>query len=145
VKQRFDTLVKIQKEQTQKFERQLKSSFTNVQNASNALVKAQNDLNSITIPQSGSILNMLQAKELQNAQKRVLDDKKEWLKFAQEQLSKAKESLKTSQLELEKYKYLQNQEIQKELKRIKLVESKQLDEIALMTYMKHKKDDEYAS
>ncbi|MEA1917653.1 MAG: flagellar export protein FliJ [Campylobacterota bacterium] len=138
MKTRFDSLVKIKKDDVQVKERNVQSAFVSVTNATDAVTKATNDLNSIEMPRVGTMGQMLQTNTILGAQRAVLVEKRNWLSFATSQLNEAREHLKQSQIELEKYNYLKNQEIQKELQRIKKQESKDLDEIALISFMRHK-------
>jgi flagellar biosynthesis chaperone FliJ len=64
----------------------------------------------------------------------MIDHNKEWVGFAKNQVNQAKEKLKLDMIEHEKFKHLELQEIEKEIKKIKLKEMKDLDEVALMTH-----------
>ena len=64
----------------------------------------------------------------------MIKHNQEWVFYAKNQVQIAKEELKKSMTEYEKFNYLELEEIKKILDKQKLTESKELDEVALMTY-----------
>lgn len=141
MKTRFTPLVKIKKSAMDKCENKLSIANKNLQNAHLALDNAYDELQQTSIPQSGSISMMLQARALQDAQRQLIDEKKSWLEFAKEQYHSAKLILKDASIEYEKFKYLELDEIKKNLKKLAKIEAKDMDEVALMGYMQNKKQE----
>ncbi|MDQ1268355.1 MAG: hypothetical protein QG560_998, partial [Campylobacterota bacterium] len=78
---------------------------------------------------------MLASRTLLNSQRELINHNREWVGFAANQVNQAKKQLKLDMIEHEKFQYLELQEIKQELQKRKLKEAKELDEIALMTYM----------
>jgi flagellar biosynthesis chaperone FliJ len=131
---RFSSLVTIKKSSMQKSERVLQNANTDLNSATSALEKSYKLLNDVTQPKQGSISEMLASRVLLDSQRGIIEHNKEWVDFAQKQLLEAKEKLKLDTIEHEKFKYLELEEIKKIIKAQKIKESKELDEIALITH-----------
>lgn len=134
MKSRFHSIVNLKKDKMQKSEQVLSEASTAFRNAEEALDLSYKQLSEIEIPSSGSISQLLANRELVAAQRKLIDDNKKWVIFARKQLQDAQEQLKKDMIEHEKFKYLESQEIKKEIKKQKEKEAKELDEVALMTF-----------
>ncbi len=92
------------------------------------------ELRSLEMPQGGDFSLF---RQMQLFKHRVQDEigfNKYNLQMAENALKKAMQQLKTANIEHEKFKYLETNEIEKILKAHKLKEAKDLDEVALMTF-----------
>ncbi len=134
MKTRYTPLVKIKKSDLDRCERELQQANASLKNAEFSLEEAYAALQNLQLPQSGKIQEMLTARAYISSQRLIVDDKKEWVLFAQKQVDLAVSKLKTSNVEYEKFKYLDLEEIKKVLKQRSIQESKDLDEIAIMTH-----------
>ena len=123
-----------------KCESDLNVANKTLQSAQEALEQSYTELRQTSTPTSGTISLMLQARSLQAAQRALIEKNKSWVSFAQEQRNSAKEALKASSIEYEKFKYLELEEIKIHLKKIAQLEAKDMDEVALMSYMRKKKN-----
>jgi len=139
VKTRFSSLVTLKKSTMDKSERAVQGANADLNSATMALQLSYNSLNDVDAPQSGTMADMLASRTLLDSQRGVITHNKEWVGFAKNQVLQAKERLKSDMIEHEKFKYLELEEIKKVLKERKLKESKDLDEIALMTHSRHNK------
>ncbi len=135
MKSRFSPLVKVKKNSMQKSERFLQKATVNLNSASSALELSYNTLKEIAPPSRGSMSQMLASRTLLSSQRELIKHNQEWVTFAKNQIEQAKAQLKADMIELEKFQYLELQEIKQELKKKAMLEAKDLDEIALMTYM----------
>ena len=135
MKSRFSPLVKVKKNSMQKSERFLQKATVNLNSASSALELSYNTLKEITPPSRGSMSQMLASRTLLSSQRELIKHNQEWVTFAKNQIEQAKAQLKADMIELEKFQYLELQEIKQELKKKAMLEAKNLDEVALMTYM----------
>ncbi|MGE0737580.1 flagellar export protein FliJ [Sulfurimonas sp.] len=135
MKSRFSPLVKVKKNSMQKSERFLQKATVNLNSASSALELSYNTLKDIAPPSRGSMSQMLASRTLLSSQRELIKHNQEWVTFAKNQIEQAKAQLKADMIELEKFQYLELQEIKQELKKKAMLEAKDLDEIALMTYM----------
>ena len=134
MKTRFSSLVALKKSAMEKSEQALQNANTDLENAKKALDLSYSSLNDLELPQTGRMADMLATRVLVNSQRGDIKHNQDWINFAQNQVNQAKEKLKSTMVEHEKFKYLELEEIKKILKDIKLQEAKDLDEIALMTY-----------
>ena len=139
MKTRFSSLVTLKKSTMNKSERVVQSANADLNSATMALQISYNSLDDIQTPQNGTMSKMLASRSLFSSQRGVIQQNKEWVSFAKTQVESAKEQLKLDMIEQEKFKYLELQEIKKMIKKIKLQEAKDLDEVALMTYSKKEK------
>ncbi len=118
----------------QKSERVLQSANADLNSAVMALEISKNSLNSIDTPQSGIMNDFLASRRLLDSGRDLIKHNQEWTEYAKNQVSLAKEQLKIDMVEYEKFKYLDLQEIKKIIKKQKMLEAKELDEVALMTH-----------
>lgn len=139
MKTRFTPLVKLKKTAMDKSEGVLQKANADLNSAKAALEKSYETLDEITSPQKGNMKDFLASRELLNSARGFVKHNQEWILYAQNQVTQAKEKLKLDIIEHEKFKYLELQEIEKELKRVKIQEMKDLDEVALMTHSKKEK------
>jgi flagellar export protein FliJ len=135
MKTRFSPLVKIKKNSMQNSEQVLQKANSNLNSATMALELSYNSLKDVEPPRSGTMSEMLASRTLLSSQRELISHNKRWVTFATSQVNEAKKQLKLDMIEHEKFQYLELQEIKQELQKRKLKEAKELDEIALMTYM----------
>lgn len=138
MKTRFSSLVGLKKNTMQKSERVVQKANMDLNSAKEALEHSYNSLEDIDTPSSGNISVLLASRALLSSQRDLIQHNQEWINFAKNQLTQAKDKLKEDMIEHEKFKYLELDEIKKIMKKRKLEEAKELDEIALMTYKKGK-------
>lgn len=138
MKTRYSSLVSVKKNTMQKSERALQSANAKLNSATVALEISFNELQNITTPQTGQIAEFLSSRTLLDAQRTMIKHNEEWVEFVKNEIIQAKEQLKFDMVEFEKFNYLELEEVQKVLKKIKDQEAKDLDEVALMTYDKKK-------
>ncbi len=136
MKTRYSPLVKLKKSTMDKSERVVQKANADLNSAVVALKLSYNSLDGIKTPTTGNMNDLLASRSLLSSQRGLIEHNKDWLTFAKKQVSSAKEQLKLDMVEYEKFKYLEFQEIKKMQYKIKTKESKELDEIALMTYDK---------
>ncbi len=139
MKTRFSSLVKLKKSNMQKSERVVQQANADLNSASMALQLSYNSLEEVESPKTGTMVELLASRTLLDSQRGLIEHNKEWVDFAKKQVERAKEQLKRDMIEHEKFKYLELQEIKKEIQKKKLLEAKELDEVALMTYKEKKK------
>jgi len=140
MKTRFTPLVKLKKTAMDKSEGLVQRANVDLNSARAALDKSYQTLNDIISPLQGNMKDFLASRELINSARNFVKHNQEWVVYAQNQVNQAKEKLKLDIIEHEKFKYLELQEIEKELKRLKIQEMKDLDEVALMTHNKKEKN-----
>lgn len=136
MKSKFTPLVKLKKDKLKECEQDFLQANKNKNSAKKSLDQAYIDLENISSPHDGNIANFLQSRTLLSAQRDTINHNKEWLSFAIKQVNEAQDTLKKSSLEYEKFKYLETSQIQQMIKELKIKESKALDEVALMGFVR---------
>ena len=136
MKTRYSSLVSVKKNIMQKSERTLQSANATLNRALTALEISYNELDDIVTPCSGLMPEFLAIRTLLDAQRALIKQNDEWVEFAKREILVAQEQLKKDTIEFEKFHHLELQEIKEMLRKIKIEESKELDEVALMTYSK---------
>ena len=134
MKTRYSSLVGLKKSTMQKSERVMQKANADLNSATMALHISYESLQNINSPTSGNISKLIASRTIVDSAREEINHNKKWIEFAQEQVKLAKEQLKLDMIEHEKFKYLELEEIKKMIKAAKLKESKELDEIALMTH-----------
>ena len=134
MKTRFSSLVTLKKNTMKKSESAVQSANADLNSAVMALEISKNSLNSINTPESGFMSAFLASRRLLDSGRDLIKRNQEWTKYSKNQVSLAKEQLKLDMVEYEKFKYLDLQEIKKIIKKQKMLEAKELDEVALMTH-----------
>lgn len=134
MKTRFSSLVNVKKNTMQKSESALQKANATFLNAQEALATSIQQLQDFTPPTGGQIANFLAHRTLLDAQRAVIAEDEERVRVRKDAMQKAKEQLQLDTIEYEKFKYLEVEEQKALLKKIKIKEAKDLDEIALMTF-----------
>ena len=143
---RFTSLVKLKKSTMQKSERLVQKANADLNSASMALKISYDSLKDVEAPASGIMNDFLASRTLLSSQRGLIEHNQQWVDYAKAQVKAAKEQFKRDMMEHEKFKYLELEEIKKEIKKLKEKEAKNLDEVALMTYdrkNKTKQKDEF--
>jgi len=138
MKTRFSSLVTIKKSAMQKSERVVQSANADLNSALIALELSHKALYDISSPQSGMMSSFLASRKLLESGRNLIQHNQEWVFYAKNRVEIAKEELKKTMTEYEKFNYLEVEEIKKILQKQKLQESKELDEIALLTHTRKK-------
>ena len=136
MKTRYTPLLKVKKNELNRCESEFQKANQTLNDAKSSLKQAYLLLETLELPVSGKIQDMLSARNYISTQREIVEDRKNWVAFAERQAESAVLKLKLSNIEYEKFKYLDFEEIKKLVKLRALKESKDLDEVALMTFNK---------
>jgi flagellar biosynthesis chaperone FliJ len=139
MKTRFSSLVNVKKNKMQKSERAVEEANAVLQKAKKALEVSLTQLQEIQLPQHGQISQFLANRTLVERQRALIRHNEEWVAFCEKEVEEARKVLKADMIEFEKFKYLEFKEIEKLLKEAKVKEAKDLDEVALMTFINSSK------
>jgi len=135
MKTKFTPLVRFKKREVDKCEQHLQECSLNYKNAQLKVEREHDVLYQLSVPKDGSILEYQSFQMIVGSQRHIIQEAREWVAFAKEQLEKAKKTLQEATIEYEKYKYLESEEIKKLVKELQKKESRDLDEVALQTFM----------
>lgn len=139
MKTRYTSLVSVKKNIMQRSEQVLQTANANLNNALMELEISLDALGELHTPESGQVSDFLSHRTLLDSQRVVIKHNQDWIVFARNEITQAKEQLKFDTVEFEKFNHLELQEIKEILYKRKIEEAKELDEIALMTYDKKNK------
>jgi len=134
IKTKFDSLVKLKKLKIDEKENNILKLNISLQNELQNLSDLKSKLIELQLPEKGNFALINQYKIIEQLQIREINQKKTQIEFIKNQLNNLKEELKNANLEYEKIKYLQSEEIKNNIKRLKQEEAKNMDEIALLLY-----------
>lgn len=134
MKSKYTPLVKLKKKELDRVEHDLIRANNAFSTASIALDDAYTLLSTLSLPANGSIIELLQAQALIQAQHTEIQQCVDGLALAKAQQLQIQRQFKASMVEYEKFNYLEVQEADEHLARMKKEEAKMLDEIGIMTY-----------
>ena len=135
---RFSQIVKVKEEELNKIEMSLAKSKATFLELSCSMDAINAELNMNQFPKSGSSSKIKSTIEQQKLLRSQKDKIKEKMLLIQKEIVHFEFKYKKAYVELEKVKYMEKEEIQKELKNLKKKESKELDELGNMrrSYMR---------
>ena len=133
-KTKFDSLVKLKKLKVDEIQNNISKLNASLQQEEKILHSLENELSSMALPKEGNFALITQFKMIQQAKLKEIKQKQSQISFIKSQIENLNNQLKEANLEYEKMKYLQGEEIKKYLKKLKENEAKQMDEIALLLY-----------
>ena len=136
MKSRYEPLVKLKKQALDKAEQHLMNANTEVAVSDAALLNAYAELSSLKPPLNGPIGELFQAQMILQAQHREIEACRVRVEKAHVNQRSMREAFKFARIEFEKYNYLELQEVEAMMKKVKYEEAKMLDEIGTMTYKK---------
>ena len=136
MKSRYEPLVKLKKKALDTAEQQLMNSNTEVTLSDTALLNAYAELSSLQPPLNGPIGEFFQAQMIFQAQHREIEACRLRVERAHINQNAAREVFQLTRIEFEKFNYLEVQEIETMMAKVKYEEAKMLDEIGTMTYKK---------
>lgn len=134
MKSRYEPLVKLKKKALDKAEQALMSANNEVILSDAALDNAYAQLSFLISPQNGTIGELFQAQMIAQAQHREIESCRLRANRARINQERAREVFRFSRIEFEKFNYLELQEIETMVAKVKYEEAKMLDEIGTMTY-----------
>jgi len=134
----YSKISKINKQKLDKIESELFILKSEIKKINRQIDETYEAISSLVIPQNGTIkeLNIFaQRRQVLNAQK---DRQKKVLNTKNMELGYKQQSYKKAKLEYEKIKYLEEQELNEKLKKLKKDEQKELDEISNLLFKRDK-------
>jgi flagellar export protein FliJ len=132
VKTKFSSVVKVKKQAVDKLQRDIQKINSSILKVKQQIKELQNTFFSLTLPQNGNFYLFSQIKTQQNMLRSEIDKFKNQIIFLENRKNELINELKKANIEYEKMKYLETQEIKKIFKKAKLKESKEMDEIAIL-------------
>ena len=132
MKTKFDGVVKIKKQQVERIENDIRKINKSILELNREIEELKDSLLLFTLPKTGTFNKIKQIKESQNIIKNQIQNLENQIVILQNRKNELLNELKKANIDYEKMKYLQNEEIKKALKELKLKESREMDEIAIL-------------
>ncbi|WP_024787475.1 MULTISPECIES: flagellar FliJ family protein [unclassified Lebetimonas] len=137
MKTKFSSVVKIKKQVVQKLEKDVQKINFSITKLNKKIENLQNILFSLTLPENGNFSLFSQIKSQQHLLRGEMEKLKNQIIVLENRKNELMNELKKANIEYEKMKYLENEEIKKILKKAKLKEAKEMDEIAILLRKKN--------
>jgi len=134
MKSKYAPLVKLKKKSLDGAERNLIAANNALSSASDKLSHAYTALSHMALPTKGSVGEFSQATAMIHAQHQTIEEYQRVFHDAQQKQILMRERFKVAQIDYEKFKYLEVQEMNAYAKMLKDKEAKMLDEIGTMMY-----------
>jgi len=134
IKTKFDSLVKLKKLKISEIEKEISKLNNKITQATQDLDDINKEISEFQLPNEGNFSLITQFKMMLNAMITQRVNKEKQINFLNNQKDILTKQLQEANLEYEKMKYLQAEEIKKYIKQLKEKEAKDIDEIALMLY-----------
>ena len=138
MKTKFDSIVKIKKNEIEKIERNIQKINASIRMLEDKILALNNKLSSFSFPKNGSFSEFNQYKMMQSSLIEEINNLKNQILILENRKKELLEEYKKANIEYEKMKYLQAEEIKKRLKKQKQKEQIEMDEIAILLSKKEK-------
>ena len=132
MKTKFDGIVKIKKREVENIENSIKKINNAIFRLNEKIEDLKNSLLTFVLPKSGTISQISQIKAQQNMVREEIKNLENQINVLNERKKELLEELKKANIEYEKMKYLQGEEIKKKIKEIRLKESREMDEMGYL-------------
>ncbi len=143
MKTKFSEILKLKKEKISEVER----AILKKQNIKSSLLQKNRDLEleilKIDQPLEGDFSQIQLSKFHASNFRRAIKQNLHEISFVQEEIINLNKLYRERKIDFEKIKYLHDEEIMKHLKAVALQESKDLDEIANILFLKKSKENQY--
>lgn len=142
MKTKFSPLVKVKKNLLDKAQEEYSLVNKELQKAKEDLEKNKLDLLNLSPPTSGTISLFTQHQSMLQSQRKLIEQSLGVVYHYEDQKEQVRLKLADALKEYEKFKYLETQEIEELMKKQKIQESKDIDEMGLLTHsFKNKKSE----
>ncbi|MBL0687506.1 MAG: flagellar FliJ family protein [Sulfurospirillum sp.] len=135
MRSKFTSIAKVRKQQRDIIETHLAKARFEKHEIKQKIISLYKDIDKIKTPTSGNIFLMNIAREKLVIMRKAKDILNEKLFAKNIEIDKLKEQYKLTNIEFEKIKYLEEQDFQESIKKIKKEESLNMDEIANMLFI----------
>jgi flagellar export protein FliJ len=132
MKTKFDSVVKVKKQTVDNIERRIQKVNASINTIKNKIEELNNTLLSYSLPREGSFALLNQIKHQQHILREEIQNLKNQIVILENRKKELLNELKKANIEYEKMKYLQAEEIKKIIKEKRLKEARDLDEIAIL-------------
>lgn len=136
---KYTPVVKVKKQELDKAETNLAKAKQRQKANEEALMRANAEYLSVSLPNSGSVELLKQSLEIKAIAKNVKDAAKEKVELSAKEMTHYQHLYKSAHLAYEKIKYLESEELKAVQAKLKKAEQKALDDIATSKYFRERK------
>ena len=133
-KTEFSDIIKIEKNKIQNLEKELKNEFSTISQTKKMIQNLKNEILKIDYPISGTFSMLQQYNLAMHNMKGDIQNLETQKNQAENRIIGIRERMKSVNMELEKFKFLEDEVIKKRRLEILKQESKELDEIATILF-----------
>lgn len=137
MKTKFDSVVKLKKQQVDNIEKNIQKINASINELNQKIQNLKSSLFSFDIPKNGNFATLRQIKFQQHFIREEIEKLKQQTIILENRKKELLNELKIANIEYEKMKYLQAEEIKKILKEKRLKEARDMDEIAILLRESH--------
>lgn len=134
MKTKFTAIVKVRKKAVDDVQNAIYAVDIEISNAKSKLSTTEDRYFTLESPHEGSFSNMIVFEDIKKAFRYEIDELRELIENLIKRRDRLLEELRIANMEFEKMKYLESEEIKKFLKAKAQREAKDLDEIGVMLY-----------
>ena len=134
MKSKFSEVVKVRKQALDKAEAKLALARSKVESCEQSLAAAREEALKFSLPKSGNVNEIRQNLELLNVARNAQAQAAERLELAKKEAMHFEFLYKKANLEFEKMKYLEEEELRAQIKKAQRAEALALDEFAVMKF-----------
>jgi flagellar export protein FliJ len=131
---KFSQLAKLRKQKLESIEIEIAIANRQKRDALSNIQRLNEEINLVVIPKKGNFSEISICNDAIRSVSLRKKAQEELIVSIDKHLEELQKAYKSANIEYEKIKYLEERELQKRIKQIKLKESKELDEIANMLY-----------
>lgn len=142
MKTKYSTVVKVKKEALNKAESNLNVALSRQAQHEEALTEANKVCESLNLPLKGGASELRESMKLREVARETRDRAAEKVLLSQKEVAHYQHLYKRANLDYEKVKYLEAQELKKLKKELEKIEAKNLDEIAISRFFRSHHDEE---
>jgi flagellar biosynthesis chaperone FliJ len=132
MKTKFSAVVKVKKQAVDKLQRDIQKINVSILDLKNKIESLEKILISLTPPQNGNFSVFSQIRTQQNMLRDEIKKFENQIMVLENRKNELMNELKKANIEYEKMKYIEAQEIKKLIKQNKLKESRDMDELAIL-------------
>ncbi len=132
MKTKFDSVVKIKKQQVEKIENDIQKINSSIKELQNKIEELNKQFSSFSLPDKGTFAHISQIKLQQNLLKNEIENLSSQINMLNARKNDLLNELKKAHMDYEKMKYLQAEELKKKVKEMRLKEAREMDEIAIL-------------
>ena len=137
LKTKYDSVVKFKKQIVEKIEKNLQKINSSVNELKTKIDNLDKTILSLSLPQNGNFSKIDQIKSQQSFLREEIERLKQQIIILENRKKELLNELKKANIEYEKMKYLQAEEIKKIVKEKRLKEARDMDEIAILLRESH--------